>query len=131
MWNQARAGLRAAWTWLRKLPVGRWLGRVLKPAVADLIQEKGDELQAKVVASVEKKCPEEIDEHFDRWQTGLLKAVEWLPAAVRPRARNIIKEEGDRLQVRVREAACEHDATAVNAAFDGFQALLIQRLEAL
>lgn len=123
--------LNRLWGWIRRAPVGRWLGKFLKPAVADIIQEQGDKLQAKVVAAVEKKCPQEIDEHFDRWQAALLKAVEWLPAAARPRARKIVQEEGDKLQGKVKAAACAGDDVAVNAAFDGFQALLIRRIEAL
>lgn len=125
--------LRASLDWLKRLPVGRWLGQVGKPVLVKLVQSEGDYLQSRARTLVSSGCVHLLDDEFDKWQERMLRGLDKLPMPTRAKqkARRIVVEEGDKLQEKVKSAACSNSPILVDSAFDGFQALIIKRIEAL
>lgn len=98
------------------------------------IQREGDRLQKEVRESFLSKGVVKLDSHFDGWQArleGWVTACRFIPQSFKEKLAEVIKEEGDKLQAKVREAAENGGPQAIDQAFDLAQAKLIERIERL
>jgi hypothetical protein len=123
-----------AWDWLRRLPIGRWIGWTVKPIAVELIIKEGDRLQAEVMRAISRGQLDKIDEAFDKFQNRIKSEI-WILPVMSARQKELVcrfvQEEGDRLQDKIMDAIKSGTPAAVNLVFDGFQLLLIKRVEAL
>ena len=133
--------IKQAWSalvsFVRKLPVARYIKPVWKAGIQLAIQQGGDELQKEAhrlltspKAAVALKA---FDAAFDHAQAKLKSAVRALPLpqGVEAQVLEAIQAQGDVLQAAAREAVVTGSCTALDKAFDDFQAQLRRRVEAL
>lgn len=125
--------LKAAWEWLRRLPVARYLRPLWQGLLVQLVQQEGDRLQVQVQAAVREHGPAAVDRLVDGWQERMHRGVALLPlpAWVRDPLRRLIQEHGDILQERLKDAMRNGGPPAVDVAFDTAQAAFIERIRAL
>lgn len=127
---------KQVWAWVRKLPVARYVRPLWTGALKLAVQEAGDALQAEVRGRIDQ--PEDaalryVNERFDGWQAGLIKAIRALPlpTGVEYRLSGHITSDGDVLQARLLASIRTGGPVAVDAAFDDWQRLLMARIDAL
>lgn len=125
--------LQKAWEAVRRAPIARWIKPIWKGELCDLIDEKGDELQAKLMPLLAEQGPRVIDERIDVWQKDLIKAIDRLPLPQRfeQPLKEAVQKHGDRLQDMLKSAYVEGGLPAVSEAFDKAQETLKQRIDAL
>ena len=114
------------------------LFRVLKPIIKmvaiRIIQQEGDRLQARVKERVAERGPGEIDRIIDKVEVALkarLLNLPFLPESVRREMDRLLTEHAERLRSRLTGELAAKGMGAVDAVFDGAQALLIAQIEAL
>lgn len=124
--------IKAALAWLRKLPIGRWIGLAAKPVAAEIVTKEGAKLKAGIDKSIAEGKP--IDPLFDSFQAGLKSAI-WLLPFLPPQKKELacrfVQDEGDRLQAQAREVVKAGGPAAAHALIDASVTVLIQRIQSL
>lgn len=113
---------------------------VLKAGAKRLVQSEGDKLQESVKDAAKGRGLLGIDAAFDASQLRVIAGVNrlrpkhkwllWLNPFLDKLA-GVVQEHGDALQEKVKQAFIAEGPAAIDRAFDGAQALLIARIEAL
>lgn len=114
-----------------------FLKPVAKNLAADLVRQELARLRDDVKKEVLEEGPKAraaIDRFFDGMQARLTSALEgmkFLPNVLRLKVIDIVRTQGDVLQEKVKEAADSGSLSAVDAAFQGMEALVVVRIQAL
>lgn len=124
--------LEMAWGWLSKLPIGRWLGRAVKPVAVELVKAECDKLRTELMSAL--RTGKDFDKVFDAFQSKTKSGI-WLLKMLSARQREfackIVQDEGDRLQGKVSDAIKIGGPAAVGPLFDAFEDVIIQRIQGL
>ena len=132
--------LKAAWQWVRKLPVARYIRPLWKGLLKEAVQVAGDEVQSGAIAALETgicDIAKRVNPLIDSGQSRLAKLMQKLPLPdhIEEAFWRVFRDEVDQLQAKIEKAACAGSMGAVkdalNAAFDDFQLRLKARIDAL
>lgn len=132
--------MKTAWTFLRRLPVAKWIKPLWKKGLQEAAQAAGDALQNEIgsliVEQGDKALPA-VQAKIDGFQSRISKAIDGLPfpSALEAKVKDAINGPVDALQSQL-SAGCSHGNTVkaqivFNAAFDKFQSELATRIAAL
>ena len=125
--------LKQAWTWVRKLPVARYIRPLWQGLLLDVVREEGDALQVRVKAAVAVEGPAAIDRLVDNWQAAIKRRLEALPLplGIERRLLDAVQGQGDAFRAALRRALANGGPGAVDVAFDAAQEALAARIAAL
>jgi hypothetical protein len=119
-----RAALASALTFLRKLPIAKYLKPIWKGALIEAVQGGGDKLQAEIDELIQREglaALPKVHALIDDLQAkfaALVRAVPCLPANAEEEVIDEVNRAVDGLQQRLTGAVASDTAAAAQAAFD-------------
>lgn len=125
--------LKAVWSWVRRLPVARYIKPLWKAGLKALIQQEGDVLQERLDGMVAAKGPEVIGGLIDQFTRAVRAGfrVLPLPAAFEGKVIGFVEEHAAALKESLPAAVASGGVAAMDAKYDELQAVLIARVDAL
>lgn len=125
--------LKAIWTWVRKLPIAKYLKPLWKGLLKEVVTDECAKFKEFLKKEVSVNGPGAVDLSVDWVARKLAKAIVALPlpAALEDKLKKILADYQDDLRLMLRSAVANQGPGAIDAALDSAQGILMQRIDAL
>jgi hypothetical protein len=128
--------MKSLWSWLRALPVARYIKPLWKSALKALVHREVEDLRGQVKVAVVQQAVPNVDALFEALDRRLDAGIEALPlpeaikAALRA-ADGALDARLDALRAQLDEALASRGPGAVDGAFDAAKAALDAKIDEL